>query len=439
MGLSSPPKHVDIIGAGLSVRCTRQHANVTCTLADDRCFQGLALALAFYRNSIACTIYEARPESFDLGGGVLLSPNALRVLDTLGVYDRIKAKAYHFETFEFKDEAGTTTDIYHFGSKELYGYKAFRIIRRLLIDELKAMVVESGIDIIYNAKLTNIVSESADEVVFELQNGLRRSTPLLVGADGIQSSVRRFFDPVRPVYSGITGISSTVPRSRLRVPTGYHLPTTVIAKAGAFFFIPQEVDGSQVLVGAQRRFPERDKEGWETLAAKKDELRSMLRENADDWPDIVQSALEGLPVENMFVWPFYHIPKLDKWASAESRVIIVGDAAHAIPPTAGQGVNQAFEDVHMLAILLSKLSPKISLPHALGFWETYRQARVEKVLELTHQMNARRLPPAEQAKLPPGAVWKNDSTQGDGEQLRWLYEPDLDKDVASWVQQQEKN
>ena len=373
-----------------------------------------------------------------MGGGVLLSPNALRVLDTLGVYDRIRAKAYHFETFEFKDGDDKTTDIYYFGSEKLYGYQAVRIMRRFLIDELKAMVTENGIKIVYDAKLTKVVSESADEVNFEIQDK-PHSASLLIGADGIHSSVRKFFDPVRPVYSGITGTSTVIPRSQLRIPTGYYLPATVIASAGAFFLIPQEVDGSQVLIGTQGRFPEKDKEGWEALAADKEELLRMMRKDADVWPDIVKSGLENAVVKDMFVWPFYFIPKLSNWASSGSRVAIVGDAAHAIPPTAGQGVNQAFEDVYMLANLLSKLSPEIPLSNALKFWQTYRQGRVEKVLELTHAMNARRLPPAEQAKLPPGSIWQNDVTKGDGEQLRWLYEPDIEKDIASWVKQQQES
>ena len=370
-----------------------------------------------------------------MGGGVLLSPNALRVLDTLGVYDRIRAKAYHFDTFEFKNGDDTTTDIYHFGSEKLYGYQAVRIMRRFLIDELKAMVAESGIKVVYDSKLTKIVSESADVVIFEI-HGNTHSASLLIGADGIHSSVRKFFDPIRPTYAGITGTSTVIPRSQLRIPTGYYLPATVVSSAGAFFLIPQEEDGSQILIGTQGRFPEKDKEGWEALAADKEELLRMMRKDADVWPDIVKSGLENALVENMFVWPFYFIPKLSNWKSSGDRVLIVGDAAHAIPPTAGQGVNQAFEDVYMLANLLSKLSPEISLSSALKFWQTYRQARVKKVLELTHQLNARRLPPAEQAKLPPGSIWKNDI--GDGEHLRWLYEPNLDKDIASWVNRQQE-
>ncbi|KAL2368273.1 hypothetical protein RJZ57_007345 [Blastomyces gilchristii] len=49
-------------------------------------------------------------------------------------------------------------------------------------------------------------------------------------------------------------------------------------------------------------------------------------------------------------------------------------------------------------------------------------------------MNPKHLPPAEQAKLSPGAIWTDDSaTSGEGGQLGWLYEPDLDEDVAKWL------
>ncbi|KKZ64777.1 hypothetical protein EMCG_09318 [[Emmonsia] crescens] len=138
----------------------------------------------------------------------------------------------------------------------------------------------------------------------------------------------------------------------------------------------------------------------------------MLRENQ---ADIVQSALENAPVENMGIWPFCGIPKLSKWASPTDMVIVLGDAAHAIPPTAGQGVNQVFEDVNMLALLLSKLPPQTPLREALKFWQEYRQRRIDKILELTQKMNAKRLPPAEQAKLLPGAIWTDESvTRGEG-------------------------
>jgi 2-polyprenyl-6-methoxyphenol hydroxylase-like FAD-dependent oxidoreductase len=62
--LSAPPAHVAIIGAGLS---------------------GLALAIALHRQGISCAIYELRDPSAATSGALMLSPNALRILDTLGL------------------------------------------------------------------------------------------------------------------------------------------------------------------------------------------------------------------------------------------------------------------------------------------------------------------------------------------------------------------
>ena len=355
------------------------------------------------------------------------------------MYKRITNKGFHFDTLAFSDGDGNVKDVYYFGSEQLYGYRAFRIIRKLLINELKAMLDEQGVEIHFNEPFIRIMSESIDKVEFELANGSTASSSILIGADGIHSTVRSYILPdLKPMYSGITAINCVCPRSKLRIPEGFHLPATVMSKAGAFLMVPQEVDGSDLLIGAQSRTPEKSKEGWDSMAADKQGLLDELCKNKTDWPDIVQSAMEGAPVENMGIWPFYGIPKFEKWASKQDRVIVLGDAAHAIPPTAGQGVNQAFEDVNMLAILLSKLSTKVPLENALKFWQDYRQQRIDKVLELTKQMNAKRMPPAEQAKLPPGTIWSDESaTRGEGGQLRWLYEPDLDEDVAKWLAERE--
>lgn len=301
MSLSSPPKHVAIVGAGLS---------------------GLSLAIALHKVGIPCSIYEARSESYCIGGGITLSPNALRILDRLGVYPRLKLQGFHFETLAFKNDAGETTDVYYFCSEKLYGYKAFRITRQLMIDEMKKMLGEQGIKVKHNMRFSKVISEGPGQVEIEFADGSTASASVVIGSDGIHSSVRKYFVPsIEPVYSGITAINGAIPRSRMRIPEGYHLPATVMAKPGAFLLVPQESDGSELLIGAQRRFPDRDKEGWKRLRNNKQELLNMLRESQQDWPDIVQSVLEGIPVEKVGIWPFYAIHKLEKWASASDQVI----------------------------------------------------------------------------------------------------------------------
>lgn len=371
----------------------------------------------------------------------MLSPNALRFLDSLGIYERIRTKGFNFETLEFQNESGEKTDTHWFGSERLYGYKALRIYRQVLVNEFKLMLKQFSTPIKYESKYSHVISESEDEVLFGLTDGSTVSTSLLIGADGIHSKVRRhIFSSVELTYSGHLGITSAISRSKLRLPSAdYHLPVSISAKPGVFVMAPQDVDGSEILVGVQHVMPGRDRTGWEELGAAKGELLDLLKKDMKAWPDVVQSALENITMAKIGIWPFYMVPRLETWMSVQNKVVILGDAAHAIPPWAGQGVNQAFEDVYMLSLLLSKLSSKIPLSEALHFWQTFRQKRVDEVSHLTRKMNAKRLGPAEQAKLAEEEIWKDDSKEkGEGRQLRWLYEVDVEKDVSLWVQQQEQ-
>jgi 2-polyprenyl-6-methoxyphenol hydroxylase-like FAD-dependent oxidoreductase len=371
----------------------------------------------------------------------MLSPNALRVLNTIGVLERIRNHAFSFDVLAFKDDQNKTTDEYYFGSIKLYGYSAIRIMRKALLDEMKIMLRERNIEIRFDRKLVEVLDGlRQDQVQFAFENGEVASAPILIGADGIHSDVRKSFLPqIKPIYAGFMGINSVVKRSQLRIPEDYHLPATVMAKPGAFLLVPQKPDGHELFIGSQRRFEELDAKGWGALRNNKQRLYEMLQENKTDWPDVVQSALEATPVDRMGLWAFYGIPPLASWLSENKRVILVGDAAHAIPPTAGQGANQAFEDVLSLATLFSRLSEKAPLNKSAVKWQTYRQERVNKVLGLTKQMNAKRLPETERAKLPPGIIWSDQSlTRGDGGELMWLYEADLAREAEKWVQELEE-
>jgi 2-polyprenyl-6-methoxyphenol hydroxylase-like FAD-dependent oxidoreductase len=201
---------------------------------------------------------------------------------------------------------------------------------------------------------------------------------------------------------------------------------------------PQNFDGSEVLAGTQRKFPEQDKKGWETLWANKKKLVGMLRENEEGWPDIVKSALENIQKDSLTTWPFYVVPRLESWASKGGRVVILGDAAHAIPPTAGQGASQAFEDAYSFVLLISKLGPKVGMRDALWFWEGYRKERVDKILELTKRLNVQRLPVGEREREMEieKRRLKGVSGMGEGEEQRWLLEPRIEEVVLEWVESQ---
>lgn len=374
----------------------------------------------------------------------MLSPNALRILDTLGVYSRIVEKGYSFERLAFMNGTGELEGQYFFGDKERYGYKALRVYRHIILQEMIALVKERGIPIFFNTKVTSVFSEAEDGVTFQLEDGSTKSVALLIGADGIHSKIRRYIDPTAiPVYSGILALTSSVKTSTLRFPehsvngteTAYPLPAAISAAPGGFVIAPQDFHGDESLVGTQRAFVERDRAGWDALRSEPALLLSLLKQDIQSWPDLVQSALEQVELGKVSAWPFYTLPRLEKWASAGKRVIVIGDAAHAIPPTTGQGVNQAFEDAYALGLLLAKVegAEGVVLANALEWWQGWRQERIDSILELTRKMNNKRLPAAEQAKLAKGEVWKEREGGAKGE-MDWLFGVDLKDEVEKWAE-----
>lgn len=368
----------------------------------------------------------------------MLSPNALRVLSHLDLYTTLRDQGYNFSQIIFKEHTETTTDHYYLGSSELYGFPALRIYRQTLLSSLRAQVQKFNIPILYDHKFSHVISESEDGVKFAFTNGTVANAEILVGADGIHSSVRKYIAPsIVPTYSGQVAITAAIEHAKLEYPRGveYTLPVAIHGPNGAFVMAPQNRDGSEVLVGTQRAWPEQDRQGWDALLADKGKLLELLRQGIDDWPGIVRSALDNVPPATLGIWPYYVVPKLPDWASQNEfkRVVILGDAAHAIPPTAGQGASQGFEDAFTLAGLLGRLSEKVTLTGALKWWREMRQERVDKVIELTLQLNNTRLPQKEREVLMKGQTWQS----GDEGELGWLYNKRIEEDLVEWVESRE--
>ncbi|UKZ78234.1 hypothetical protein TrVFT333_005970 [Trichoderma virens FT-333] len=393
--MAAPTTGVAIIGAGLS---------------------GLTLALALHRQNIPCILYESREASLDIGGAIMLSPNALKILDALGIYGKIAPLGYHFEELYFHSDDNKPVDTFEFGSQTKHAYKALRIYRYELINVLVSMVRDAGIPVQYNKKFTHIVSESSSSVTWAFADGSSATAKLLVGADGIHSRVRKHLYPdLVPKFTNMIGVTAAVPRAQLQAGPDYPLPVTIMSpKHGAFVIAPQRADGSEVLIGKQRRLQqEYDRAGWDELMGNKTWCVDFLREGSADFPPIVANAVTDIPLKGINLWPFYLVPKLDTWA--KGRV----------------GVNQAFEDVYTFAGVVARVRDQkqseddeqdaVRIAKALKNWQLGRQARVDLVLDLNDKLNKRRLPDAVKA----GVFEPFD--------MDWLYGVDFDQMIAEWA------
>jgi 2-polyprenyl-6-methoxyphenol hydroxylase-like FAD-dependent oxidoreductase len=404
--MSAPIHDVAIIGSGLA---------------------GLTLALALHQQNIPSTLYESRPAPLNIGGAVMLSPNALRVLDALGLYAAVRARGYNFDHLEYRDQEGEfVTERYEFGGEAKYGYRGLRIYRYELIDVLVEALAQRGVEVRYGRKFSHVVEDSPAGVTWAFDDGSVQSASVLVGADGIHSSVRKHMYPdLKPRFTNMAGITAAVPRAQLNLPPGYHLPVTIVSPSqGAFVIAPQRVDGSEVLIGKQQRLAEGEVPGWDRFfVADKEGGVKFLQQGNEGFPQMVRDAVSSIDPRKVNKWPFFVVPRLESWTSPTRRVVIVGDAAHAIPPSAGQGINQAFEDVYMLALVLGHRQNIVDMAAALAFWQSSRQDRVDRILELNKQIDLRRMPADDQ-----GSRYEREEFD-----LGWLYNPQFVADVNNWV------
>ncbi|KAI0966876.1 FAD dependent oxidoreductase [Xylaria arbuscula] len=417
----SASDNVAIIGAGLA---------------------GMAAALALNELSIKSSVYEMRdtnvapPRS---SGALMLSPNALKILQRFGLYSKIEALSYPFEFIHYKDEHEETIERYPLGDEAAFGYKAMRIYRQDLLDVLFAACSERGISIHFNKKFAGVTNETDSQVTFKFTDGTSETASLLIGADGIHSKLRDYVTPnVEKKFIGFAALTWEAKTAQLRIPEDkdYKFPVTILTANGAFVLAPQKNDGSLMLAGTQIPLKEKDREGWSGYLADKETLVERAGQNLDVWPDIVKSSMVDIDRESINVWPFYRIPRLSDWTSPKHhRVVILGDAAHAIPPTTGQGASQAFEDVRSLALLLSaqKQNAGLKWEETLQFWQKMRQDRIDDLLVLTQQLNNKRLPLEQQKLLAKEELWIDESATNPT-QMAWLYNPDIEGTVNAWVE-----
>ena len=404
--------------------------------------------MALSEHKIPVELYESRhPDSEVLKSGIVLTPNGIWVLDKLGVFSRIKDQCYKARYRVFKNANDETTKKTLTADENRYGYCNHRTWRKVILEEMRKMLSERSVEIHFDSKFNGIALDDSKGVKFRI-NERTLDASMLIGSDGVHSTVRQYIAPgIGPEYTGIIGVLSHIKRSAVEWPyEDYERNATVQDKPGAIFFIPEDADAEDIMIGRQVQYPEQSREDLEKLQTDYDKLVSFYRQDYDQWGSTAKKIIDAVTAnkETCYIWPFVRMPTLPQWYSTTGRVIIVGDGAHAIPPSSAQGLCQALEDAYSLTLLFTSILPtgtetngvttdnrvtgELTLLKGLASWQEMRQKRIDQIYDYaTNSTNVARMSESERKTLIAEGKIKEPS--GEKEDMGWLYCPRLEGEM----------
>jgi len=325
---------------------------------------GLTAALCLHRAGHEVEIVERSREFGEVGAGVQVSPNAARVLDHLGLGERldqvgIAPENIHIRRWE--DDRLLLDNPMADAAEERYGFRSYNLYRPDLIGLLAEAT--SDIPVRFGSK---VVSAAADGSCV-LDDGTTLHPDLLVGADGVHSAVREsVFGPETTRFSGYVAYRALVPAESVT-----DLPSVVTIRVGPDRHIVT------YFVGEGRRFlnivgivPETT---WEVESWTEPGELADLQAQFADWAPSVAEIL-GKVTKPVFRWALHDREELAAWTTP--RVALLGDASHPMLPFMGQGACQAIEDGLVLA---NHLDQSPDLATALASDEAVRKPRTTRI------------------------------------------------------------
>ncbi|MEU6356957.1 FAD-dependent oxidoreductase [Streptomyces sp. NPDC047072] len=328
---------------------------------------GTAAALALHKAGCAVAVHEAHPDAAeDIGAFLTLASNGMRALAELDASSAVTAIGFPLTSLRLLDHTGAEVAHNPMGeaADPLLRYRCLR--RGDLNTALQKEAVRRGITVRHGARLVTVEEGSAG-VTAHFADGSTATADLLIGADGLNSAVRRGISPdTRPVYAGQRVFYGY---THAAAPPSEDACITMIRGSGAAFGYAVSPEGetywfARVSADAPlsaEELAEGTPAGWRDL------LVSSLRADATPAAGIVAATTDDLLVTNAT-----EIPTGTPWRSG--RILLIGDAAHAASPATGQGASMALEDAVVLA---KSLRDAPGLDAGLDLYETLRRPRVE--------------------------------------------------------------
>jgi FAD-dependent urate hydroxylase len=339
---------------------------------------GPATAMALQKAGIEARVYEAYHSTAEaVGGGLSIAPNGLAALGVLGADDVVRRIGIPMTAMVMQSWTGKR--LATFGGTDPAEPIGQFVWRGELYQGLHDEAARRGIRTEYGRRLVR-VTETADAVTAHFADGTEATADIIVGADGIRSTVRHLIDAAapNPRYAGLASFAGRMAdtaeastKGAMHMVFGKHAffgyQVLDDASGGWFANLPQKTE--QSLSDARRA----GAEFW---------IRELTTVFGEDRTPAARMIGRTRPEDLLIVGPMEDIPTVPTWN--RGRMVLVGDSAHATSPSSGQGASLAFESAVQLARCLR------DLPHEQAFaaYEQLRRARVEKIIAAAARTNS---------------------------------------------------
>ena len=331
---------------------------------------GLTAAIALSRAGVDVSVHEAAAELKEIGAGVALHANAMRVLRAIGVEDGVRKVAGRSEWAVTRN--GVTGRVISKTSRgqqaALLGIEGATVHRADLLDVLAAAVPPGVVSL---GQRCVSIDADGEVAVARFADGSSAEADVIVGADGIHSVVRTaLFGPDAPRFTGKICYRSVIPASAVRgTPLGADNGQW-LGPHGTIVLYPLR---GEELINVVCHYDDASyrHESW-VAQCPRDEV---LTRYAGWHESLLRLFAAG---DTWYKWALYDRDPIPAWT--RGRVTLLGDAAHPMLPYLGQGACQAIEDGAVLAAALSAPGAASDPVAALDRYERTRRPRASRVV-----------------------------------------------------------
>ena len=327
---------------------------------------GLSTAIALAQKGIEVTIYEQAPELKEVGAGIWVAPNGLKVYEKLGIVDEIIKAGQSLELISAVDINGKVISTINSSRvRKTHKYSTVAIHRGVLHKKLVSYIDPAKI--ILNKSFKSY-KQTANSVIAEFQDGTSVEADFLIVADGIKSKARmQMQSSLNLRYSGQTC---------WRFVTNFNLPKEELGKMSEIWADEKGLRAAYSKINDEQTYcyitnfqDAGGKDNKETLKA--DLLKLCANFNSQ-----VKELINSCNVDDIIRSDLFDFKPIKKWT--DGRVVLIGDAAHATTPNLGQGACQAIEDAYVIANELATID---SIEDA---FKSFQNKRIKKATSITN-------------------------------------------------------